>query len=297
MKHLIAIDDLNAEELAEICRLAKLPVAEVPTVLAGKGVAAIFEKPSARTRNSTEMAVVDLGGHPVYITGQEVGIGKRESPADVIKTMACYHNIVCLRVFDHHHLEQMVACNAVPVINLLSDRAHPLQAIADVLTIQATFGSLKDRTVTYVGDINNVAVSLGLAVTLAGGQIRYAAPVEYSLQEQDAQRIEKVGGAAQIFTDPHKAIVGSDVVYTDTWTSMGQEAEAAQRVAAFADYSVTEDLMAKVPEAIFMHCLPAHRGEEVSDAVIDGPQSNVWSQAAFRQNAIRGVLLWLLQNL
>ncbi len=294
MRHILEIDDLTPDELAEICRLATVPPAELGPLLAGKGVACVFTKPSARTRNSTEMAVVQLGGHPIYITGPEIGIDTRETAEDVARTLACYHSTICARVHDHGHLERMAALDVVPVVNLLSDAGHPMQAIADVLTIEAELGSVKDKVVTYVGDGNNVAFSLALAVGFLGGETRIAAPAGYQFSEVHLDRLATAGVAVTQTDRPAEAVDGADVVYTDVWTSMGQEAESAERLRAFEGFSVDEGLMGAAPaESIFLHCLPAHRGEEVAAAVIDGDRSRVWPQAANRLTAVRAVLAWL----
>ena len=286
-RHLLDIDDLSADELREVLDLAD--VADPVRVLDGMGVACLFEKPSARTRNATEMAIVALGGHPVTMRGEEVGLDARETTEDVARTLACYHAAICARVFDHTQLERMAAVVDIPVVNLLSDRAHPCQAIADVVTLRHEFGHLDGLTVAYVGDWNNVARSLGTALRLSGAGVRYGCPPGYG---PGAGELQQLG--AQLFDSPEDAVKGVDAVYTDVWTSMGQEVEAAARRRAFAGWTVTPALMAlAAPEAVFLHCLPAHRGEEVDTAVIDGPASRVWPQAANRLAAARGALWWL----
>lgn len=293
IRHLLEIDDLSPDELVHLCELASLEPADLDQVLAGRGMACVFTKPSARTRNSTEMAVVQLGGHPIYITGDEIGIDTRETAEDVARTLACYHAGICARVHDHSVLERMAAVAGVPVVNLLSDDAHPLQAIADVLTIQAELGSVKDRVVAYIGDANNVTRSLALAVGFLGGETRVASPPGYGFSDVDAERLVVAGVEVAAFDRPEEAVAGADVIYTDTWTSMGQEVERAERLKAFEGFGVDDALLRVAPDSIFMHCLPAHRGEEVSAAVIDGERSRVWAQAANRLTAIRAVLLWL----
>ncbi|MCP4228479.1 MAG: ornithine carbamoyltransferase [Actinomycetia bacterium] len=294
MRHVLEVDDLTPDELAHICELALIQPAEITPILQGRGMACVFTKPSARTRNSTEMAVVQLGGHPIYITGDEVGIDRRETAEDVARTLACYHAGICARVHDHRVLERMAAVEAVPVINLLSDDGHPLQAIADVLTIQAELGSVKDKVVTYVGDANNVTRSLALAVGMLGGETRVAAPPGYGFRPEDSERLAVAGVEVTMFDRPNDAVAGADVVYTDVWTSMGQEGEREERLKAFEGFSVDDRLMmAASASSVFLHCLPAHRGEEVAGSVIDGAQSRVWPQAANRLAAIRAVLLWL----
>lgn len=293
MRHLLEIDDLSKEELREIVEIAKQPVESLDPVLTRQGVACYFEKPSARTRNSTEMAVVHLGGHPVYITDSEVGIGTRESPADVTRTLACYHRAICARVFDHGLLEEMASLNVVPIINLLSDGAHPLQAIADVLTIEAEYGSIDGRIVTYVGDSNNVTRSLALAAGMLGATIRIASPPGHQFSDLERDRLATAGVEPEYLDRPADAVKGADVVYTDTWISMGQEDERAERLQAFEGFAVDQKLMDAATGAVFMHCLPAHRNEEATDGVLDGTQSRIWPQAANRLNSARAVLYWI----
>lgn len=293
MRHLLEIDDLSHDELFEVIALALDP--NPPQVLSRKGMALVFEKPSARTRNSMEMAVRDLGGHPVTIRGEEVSIDQRESAEDVARTLACYHAAIGARVFDHSVLERMAAVSWVPIINLLSDDAHPLQALADLLTMTDEFGDLNGRTLAYVGDGNNMCRSLALAATLAGMQVRVASPPDYALDPTDVDRIASLGRAPELFERPAEAVVDVDVVYTDVWTSMGQEAEAARRRVAFEGFIIDETLMASAADtAVFLHCLPAHRGEEVSHEVLEGPWSRVWRQAENRMHAARGALAWVL---
>ena len=295
MRHLLEIDDLSAPELGRILDLATS--ADTPKVLAGKGAALIFEKPSARTRNSMEMAVVQLGGHPVYIQGHEVGFDTRETVEDITRTMACFHSVVGARVFGHEVVERMAALDLVPIVNMLSDAAHPLQALADLLTMRREFGDLAGRSVAYVGDANNVARSLALAAGLAGMSFRIASPGGYGFSDIDAERIATAGVTISVHDRPDEAVAGADAVYADTWTSMGQEAEAEQRRRDFEGFQVDERLMGLASSgAIFLHCLPAHRNEEVTDAVLDGARSRIWVQAANRMHAARGALAWLMQE-
>ena len=297
MRHFLEVDDLDRAEFGRVVALAEQSAEELDRSYTGKGVACIFEKPSARTRNSTEMAVVQLGGHPVYITGEEIGIDKRETAEDVARTMACYHSAICARVFDHEVLERMAALNVVPVVNLLSDAGHPLQAIADVLTIKAELGTVKNKVVTYVGDANNVTRSLAMAVGYLGGAMRVVSPPGHQFSQVDVDRLERIGTPVESFTRPDEGLPGSDVVYTDTWISMGQEAEREDRLRAFEGFTVDGAMMANAgSKALFMHCLPAHRGEEVTGAVLDGEQSRVWPQAANRLNSVRAVLAWLTEQ-
>lgn len=293
MRHLLEIDDLSRDELFEVISLALDP--NPPQVLSRKGMALVFEKPSARTRNSMEMAVKDLGGHPVTIRSEEVSIDQRESAEDVARTLACYYAAIGARVFDHSVLERMAKVSWVPIINLLSDDAHPLQALADLLTMADEFGDLNGHTLAYVGDGNNMCRSLALAATLAGMQVRVASPPGYALAPHDVDRIAGMGVAPQLFDRPEEAVDGVDVVYTDVWTSMGQETEAAARRKAFEGFMVDDRVMGLAAEkAIFLHCLPAHRGEEVSHEVLEGPRSRVWRQAENRMHAARGAVAWIL---
>jgi ornithine carbamoyltransferase len=292
-RHLLEIDDLTASELGAV--LDSALDEHPPQLLAGRGVALLFEKPSARTRNATEMAVVQLGGHPVTMRDDEVGLDRRESTEDVARTLSCFHSAICARVFDHRKLERMAAVAGVPVVNLLSDKGHPCQAIADLLTLRQHFGHLDGLTVAYVGDWNNVSFSLGLALGLTGGRIRLGCPPGYGPDAVALDRLRSAGADPIVLQRPEEAVAGADAVYTDTWTSMGQEAEAEQRRRDFEGWTVDERLMAVAgPAAVLLHCLPAHRGEEVSDAVLDGPASLIWAQAANRLAAARGALIWLL---
>jgi ornithine carbamoyltransferase len=290
----LEVDGFTPDRLARLIDRAiawKQSPREVPTPLTGQGVALVFEKPSARTRASTEMAVVGLGGHPMYIRGEEIGLGVRESVEDVARTLAGYCSILCARVFDHATLESMAAAVDEPVVNLLSDRAHPVQALADVLTLREHLGTLEGRRVVFVGDGNNVAASLAFVAALSGIELTVASPPGYELNEDVVDRARNLGGAIEISNDPFEVAKGADALYTDVWTSMGQEDEAEARRSAFAGYQVNADLMATAGEqALFLHCLPAHRGEEVSAEVIDGPRSVVWDQAANRMHSIRALL-------
>ena len=276
--------------------LAQAPIAKLGRPLEGKGVALIFEKPSNRTRHSMEMAVVQLGGHPVYTRGEEVGIDVRESVEDITNVMSGYHAMLCARVFDHSVLHRMAAVSSVPVVNMLSDFAHPLQAVADVLTMEQQLGDLQGKTVTYVGDFNNVARSLCEASAMLGMHIRLGCPEGYDAQDKELLGLTELGAASVgQYRDIAIAVNGAHAVHTDTWTSMGQESESAEREAVFAGFEVTNEIMSLADSsAIFMHCLPAHRGQEVSPSVIDGPQSMIYPQAHNRMHAARGVLAFLM---
>ena len=288
--------DLSVAELQNVLALAEAPIAQLGRPMDGKGVALIFEKPSNRTRHSMEMAVVQLGGHPVYTRGEEVGMDVRESVEDITNVMSGYHAMLCARVFDHSVLHRMAAVSSVPVVNMLSDFAHPLQAVADVLTMQQSLGDLSGKTVTYVGDFNNVARSLCEASAMLGMHIRLGCPEGYDAQDNELLGLTELGAASvEQYRDISIAVSGAHAVHTDTWTSMGQESESTEREVVFAGFEVTNEIMSLAEaNAIFMHCLPAHRGQEVSPSVIDGPQSKIYQQAHNRMHAARGVLAFLM---
>jgi ornithine carbamoyltransferase len=279
VKHLLSIRDLSPADLRKILALSEQPAC--PRVLQDQGVALYFEKPSARTRNSMEMATAQLGGHPVYLQPAELGIGSRESVEDVTNTLACYHAIIAARVFDHGLLEQMAAVDTAPVLNMLSGTDHPLQALADLLTIKQLLGRLEGARVAFIGEGNNVSRSLAEACALVRAEFVIASPEGHGLD-----------GATQ-FVDPAEAVEGAHIVYTDVWVSMGGE-DSADRRALFEPYQVDEALMAQSPGAWFMHCLPARRGEEVTAPVIDGARSAVWRQAENRMHSARGAMLWMM---
>jgi ornithine carbamoyltransferase len=312
MPNLFDIDDLSPEVFQRILTLAVTPPAKPanpgPLPLAGHGVALLFEKPSARTRNSTEMAVVGLGGHPVYIQAAEVGIDTRETAEDVARTLGCYHRILCARVFDHGLLSRMSGALEgsgfnVPVVNLLSDEAHPCQAVADIITLRQTVGSLAGRSLAYIGDSNNMARSLVKAALMEGMDVRVASPLGYDFSSEELSSLTQLaakadqGGMVRSTHDPREAVAGVDAIYTDVWTSMGQEEERAARVASFSGFTIDDALVSLAsPEAVVLHCLPAHRGEEITASVLEGRQSVVWTQAAHRRTAMHGILSWSLED-
>ncbi|MCE9621998.1 MAG: ornithine carbamoyltransferase [Actinomycetia bacterium] len=293
IRHLLDIADFTAAELQLVVDLAQR--SELPRVLDGQGAALIFEKPSNRTRQSMEMAVVRLGGHPVYTRPEEVEFDVRESVEDITRVMAGYHAILGARTFAHATLQRMVAVSAVPVVNMLSDESHPLQALADVLTMQQVHGPLDGRTVAYVGDYNNVSRSLAEACVLLGANFVLGCPVGYHASDDELQRLKALGaGTVTQVHNARDAVGGAIAVHTDSWTSMGQEAQRAERAKAFTGFTVDAALMAAAaPGAGFYHCLPAHRGEEVASEVIDGPHSHVFAQAHNRLNAACGALAFL----
>lgn len=288
-RDLLTIGALDRESLGRILELSTGDASGRP--LAGKGVALVFQKPSARTRNSMEMAVVQLGGHPVYIQKDEVGLGTRESAEDVARTLACYHALIAARVMDHRHLDQLAAAVDVPVLNMLSDSDHPLQALADLFTVRQLRGTLEGARIAYVGDANNVARSLAQGCALLGVELRVASPDGYGFSPEE---LGGFGAAVTQTDDPVEAVKGAQFVYTDVWVSMGQDDEAEARNMALAPYRVDERLMAQADDAWFLHCLPAKRGHEVTDGVIDSARSAVWRQAENRMHTARGAMAWML---
>jgi len=294
----LEVDDIDPVRLRRILDDAiawKSDPARVPDAFGGRGVAALFQKPSARTRISVEMAVSTLGGHPIYIRPEEVGLDVRETVEDVARTMASMCALIAARVFDHHILERMVAVVDVPVVNLLSDTSHPCQALADLLTVQEHFGDLDGRRLAYVGDGNNVAASLAYAAALSGVELAIATPEGYELDATVVDRARNLGGVVELFGDPYDGVRGADAVYTDVWTSMGQEEEREQRLRAFAGWTIDDALMdAAGDAAVFLHCLPAHRGEEVTNDVIEGKRSLVWQQAGNRMHSVRALFADLM---
>jgi ornithine carbamoyltransferase len=265
-------------------------------LLAGRVAALLFEKPSLRTRVSFETGMVHLGGGSLFL-GQDVGWGKRESIADFAQVLGQYVDVIVCRAKSHDRVAQMADHAACPVINGLTDLAHPCQALADLFTLQEHCGSLAGKTLAYVGDANNVARSLLLACGKLGVRFAIASPESYDFDDAYIARVLQAVPDLQLLQtrQPAEAVTDAVAVYTDVWASMGQEAEKATRAKAFADYQVNERLMqAAPPDAVFLHCLPAHRGEEVTDAVIDGEQSAVIQQAGNRMHVQKGLLVWLL---
>jgi ornithine carbamoyltransferase len=309
IRHLLDLSECSTDELITMISMAAPATSKE---LAAKSVGMIFEKPSARTRSSTEMAVVDLGGHPVMITNAEVGIDQRESAEDVARTLGSYHRVIAARVNDHQSLERMRSALddggfGTSMVNLLSDASHPCQALADVLTLLDEYGggrdlsALRGRSLCYVGDANNVTLSLAQACLQLGVSVTVASPAGYQLpleaQALLAVLAEGSGATLSQLTEPREAAQGADILYTDVWTSMGQEAERDVRLQAFQGYTIDQALLDEAsPEAIVMHCLPAHRGEEITAEVLEGTRSRVWTQVVHRRTAMRGVLRWLLDD-
>ncbi len=293
MRHFLEVDDLTPDELVDVLDRSERSDHGLP--LHGQGVALLFSKPSLRTRHSSEMAVIQLGGHPVSVRPDEIGVNDRETPADIANVLAGYHALLGARVFAHADLEGMAAPDAIPVVNLLSDEAHPCQALADLLTMRQVLGELRGRTVAWIGDFNNVARSLCRAAAMSGMAIRVGSPPAYGPSDVEVDNLHRLGAADVTVVDrPHEAAKGADAVHTDVWTSMGFEAELDDRTRAFEGFIVDGSVMAGAAEgAVFMHCLPAHRGEEVAAEVIDGPASVVLQQAHNRMHSFRGLAWWL----
>jgi ornithine carbamoyltransferase len=271
-------------------------------LLSGKTLALVFEKPSLRTRVSFEVAMRQLGGQTVYLSSAEVGLGERESVPDIARVLSRYVDVIAARTFSHQTLEVLAGYAEVPVINALSDLEHPCQALADLMTIYEKRGELDGLTLAFIGDGNNVAHSLLLATSLTGMNFRIASPPGYRVQERILQLAQgyALGSGAEIFCaeEPRLAVSGADVVYTDVWTSMGQEAEADQRRRVFAGYQVNSELLSLAKDdAILMHPLPAHRGEEVAEGILDSPKSVVFDQAENRMHLQKALLARMLGGL
>jgi len=299
LRHFLDLGDLSNEQFWALLHLARTLkderalTGQNQPILRGKSLAMIFQKPSLRTRTSFEMGMVQLGGYALYISPDEVGLGKRETAPDVARVLSGYVDGIMARVFAHQLVVDLAAWGSVPVINGLSDSSHPCQALADLLTLWEQFGELRGLTMAYVGDgANNMAFSLLQAAGKVGMVVRVIAPSQY---QPDPALIQSTDADVTV-TDDLDGVIGADVIYTDVWTSMGQEAETAERLAVFPPYQVNERLVAHTrnPDIKIMHCLPAHRGEEITDAVMDGAQNIAFPQAHNRLHAQKAVLAHLL---
>jgi len=304
MRHLLSIADLEPQELRGILELARELKAEWRAggnrpLLAGKALGMIFQKPSLRTRVSFEVAMLHLGGWALYLSPSEVGLGTRESVPDVARVLGRYVDGIVARVFAHTDVEALAAYSPVPVINGLSDYSHPCQALADLLTIAEKKEGFEGLKLAYVGDGNNVCTSLLFAATKVGMDVAVASPEGYAPSAEVVEKAQEFaaqsGSRATITTDPLAAVREVDILYTDAWTSMGQEEEAETRLNVFPPYQVNAAMLAQAKgDAMVMHCLPAHRGQEIADEVADGPQSVIFDQAENRLHAQKAVLAWLL---
>jgi ornithine carbamoyltransferase len=270
-------------------------------ILRGKVLAMIFQKPSLRTRVSFDMGMRHLGGDALYLSPAEIGLGKRESIADIARVLSGYVDGIMARVFEHEHILELAKWSSIPVINGLSDFSHPCQALADALTIYEHFGQIKGINVSYVGDGNNVAVSLMQICTKLGANFTIANPIDYAMPAFSIEKAKEMAKLSRsklnFLTDPHEAVKNAHVIYTDTWTSMGQEEESAKREKVFPPYQVNQTLVSEASEdVIIMHCLPAHRNQEITDEVADGPHSKLFLQAHNRLHAQKAVLAKLLKG-
>jgi ornithine carbamoyltransferase len=300
MKDFIAISDYTPQEIQSMLDLAVFlkkehQAAGNPPLLKRKVLAMIFQKPSLRTRVSFDMAMRNLGGDALYLSPAEIGLGKRESIADVARVISGYVDAIMARVFEHTHVLELAKWSSIPVINGLSDYNHPCQGMADALTIQEKFGNLKGLNVTFVGDGNNVAVSLMHVCALLGANFTIACPQGYDIKPQAVEVGKRLamqsGSKITQLRDPHQAVRGAHVIYTDTWTSMGQEEETKIREQVFPPYQVNAALVAEADkDVIVMHCLPAHRGQEITDEVADGSHSALFPQAHNRMHAQKAIL-------
>lgn len=298
------MDDLSAEELREVLGFAgelkrRMKAGDPPALLAGKVLAMIFEKPSLRTRVTFEVGMWQLGGTAVYLAPGDAQLGSRESLPDAARNLERWVDGIMARTFAHATVEMLAANARVPVINGLSDREHPSQTLADLMTIRERVGEVEGVRIAWVGDGNNVCHSLLLGAAKLGGQVAVATPPAYAPDAAVVARAQKIagetGGRITVGTDPTAAVRGAQVIYTDVWVSMGQEAERTARLAAFAGFQVTAGLVeAAAPGAVVLHCLPAHRGEEIDADVLDGPHSAVFDQAENRLHAQKALLSLLL---
>lgn len=305
MKHFLSIADLTSDELRHLLELGLqlkqewLAGGNKP-LLQGKSLALLFQKPSLRTRVSFEMGMVHLGGYAFYLSPNEVKMGGRESVPDVARVLSSYVDGIMARVFDHEHIVGLAEYSSVPVINGLSDYNHPAQALTDVFTILEAKGTLAGLKVAYVGDGNNVARSLLFAAMKLGMHFSIATPAGFELPAEDielARGFSMDGATIEVTTDAKTAVSQADVIYTDVWTSMGQEEEAAHRLQLFPPYQINQQLVNLAhPDCLVMHCLPAHRGEEITDDVADGPNSVLFTQAENRMHAQKAILVELLSN-
>jgi ornithine carbamoyltransferase len=300
MEHFLDIFDHSSEELQDILDLAVRLKKEYfsggnAPIFKGKVLGMIFQKPSLRTRVSFDMAMRHMGGDALYLSPNEIGLGKRESIADVSRVLSGYVQAIMARVFEHRHILELAKWSSVPVVNGLSDFSHPCQAMADALTIQEKFGKAKGLNIAYVGDGNNVAVSLMQISAKLGWNFTIANPEGYDLNPQAVEMAEEIAGptGSQLYflRDPHEAVKKAQVIYTDTWTSMGQEDETAKREQVFPPYQINKKLVSEADkEVIVMHCLPAHRNHELTDEVADGSHSVIFPQAHNRLHAQKAVL-------
>jgi ornithine carbamoyltransferase len=302
MRHFLEIAEWSTSELDQLIRLAVHLKLEWQSggnqpILGGKVLGMIFQKPSLRTRVSFDVAMLHLGGHALYLSPAEIGLGQRESIADVARVLSGYTQGIMARVFDPAHITELAKWSSVPVINGLSDHSHPCQVLADVLTLYEHFGQLRGLKIAYVGDSNNVTRSLAEAAARLGMKMSVASPRGYQLDTATMQAVATMGLELDVSDDPARAVAGADAIYTDTWASMGQEQEAEARRKVFPPFQVNADLLQKAEKhTVVLHCLPAHRGEEITDEVADGPQSLLFPQAENRLHAQKAILVRLMSD-
>ena len=304
MRHLNSLLELSQTDIDAILGLARSlkdrhAKGDRPQVLSGYVLAQVFEKPSLRTRLSFDAAMIQLGGASIFLNASDAGLGGRESVPDVARVIGGYSDIITLRTFSQQLIDAFIEHSGVAVINGLSDERHPCQALTDIFTMNEVLGELKGRKCVFVGDGNNVANSLAIATSICGMSFTVCAPENYRLNETFLKSLTKKYPNADVVQTDHfkSALKDADIVYTDVWTSMGQEAEAEERQKVFGPYQVNEKLMKLAPKSCrFMHCLPAKRGLEVTDGVIDSPQSIVFQQAQNRMHLAKGLLLWVLEK-
>ena len=288
------VDDLTAEDLETVLdRAAAIKAGEDDTELPRQTLAMVFEKPSTRTRTSFETAMTRLGGHAIFLGPDDIHLGSGEPVKDTARALAGYADAIMARLFDHADAEELAAYADVPVINGLTDDAHPCQTLADLLTVRERFGGFDDVTVAWVGDGNNVAQSFALGAALADLDLTVTTPPEYGIDDDVLDRAAELGSAPRLVDDPADAVADADVVYTDVWVSMGEEDVREEKLEAFEGYQLDADLLAG-SDASVMHCLPAHRGEEITDEVVESERSIVWQQAENRLHAQAGLLVELL---
>ncbi|ACV46908.1 MULTISPECIES: ornithine carbamoyltransferase [Halomicrobium] len=292
--HLLDVDDLTTDELTTVLdRAAEIKADGAPDLLDGHTLGMLFEKPSTRTRISFETGMTDLGGHAIFLGPEDIQLGHGEPIKDTARAVSRYVDFLMARMFDHGDVEELAEYASVPVVNGLTDDAHPCQTLADLLTIRERFGSFEDATVAWVGDGNNVCQSFVLGAAMTDLDLTVATPEGYGVDESVLDRAAELGSVPATTTDPEAAMADADVVYTDVWVSMGQEDKREEKLRAFEGFQITPDVLG---DRTLMHCLPAHRGEEVTDAAIESDNAIVWDQAENRLHAQNGLLAWLSEQ-
>lgn len=300
-RHLLDIDDLTASELTDVLAIAREYKADAKSGthhddLDQWTLGMIFEKPSTRTRVSFETGMTQLGGHGLFLGHEDLQLGRGEPIRDTARALSGYVDAIMARLYDHADAEALAEYATVPVINGLTDEAHPCQTLADLLTIREVAGGFEDVSATWVGDGNNVAQSFALGCALAGVDLTVASPPGYEIDDEIVERVNELGGSVTLTADVEAAVEGTDVIYTDVWISMGQEDEREQRMADFADYQVDTELVEAADDPAIMHCLPANRGEEITNEVMESDNAVIWQQAENRMHAQKGYLVWLARH-